>query len=75
MLGKEGHPPTLVPPTLSGWLLPAISPFLGNHLIKLDFSRAEGILALPRPTPWGPPRSWLSWSWLATRPGPEAATR
>lgn len=57
MLGKEGHRPTLVPLTPSGWLLPATSLFLENHLIKLDFSRAEGILALLRPTAWGLPCS------------------
>ena len=74
MLGKEGHPPALVPPTLCGWLLLAKSPFLGNRLIKLDFSRAERILALPHPTPWGPPCSCPSCPRLATHPGPGAAT-
>lgn len=52
----------------------AKSPFLGNGLIKLDFSRAEGTLALPRPAPWGPPRSCPSCPWLTIHPGPGAAT-
>lgn len=38
MLGKEGHLPVPAPPTLHRWLLLAENPFLGNCLIKLDFS-------------------------------------
>lgn len=72
MLEKEGHLPTLVPPTLCGWLLLAKSPFFGNFLIKLVFSRAEGTLALPHPTPRRTPRFCPSCPHLTTCPGPGA---